>query len=121
MIVPVLLAGGSGTRLWPLSREARPKQFLPLIGEESLLQDTLHRVASLDTSVNPLIVGREEHRFLIAEQMRRSGAKGTVVLEPIGRNTAPAVAVAAMEALANEGDDALLLVLPSDHVIQDLE
>ncbi len=121
MIVPVLLAGGSGTRLWPLSREARPKQFLPLMGEQSLLQDTLHRVASLETSVAPLIVGREDHRFLIAEQMRTSGAQGTVVLEPAGRNTAPAAAVAALEALAAHDEKALLLVLPSDHVIQDLE
>jgi len=121
MIVPVLLAGGSGTRLWPLSREARPKQFLPLIGDDSLLQDTLRRVASISGSVAPLIVGREDHRFLIAEQMRKTDTHGTVVLEPAGRNTAPAAAVAALEALANHGEDALLLVLPSDHVIQDLD
>ena len=121
MIVPVLLAGGSGTRLWPLSREARPKQFLPLLDDESLLQATLKRVAALSTSVAPLIVGREEHRFLIAEQMRTCAAPGTVVLEPAGRNTAPAAAVAAMEAVAVHGNKALLLVLPSDHVVQDPE
>lgn len=121
MIVPVLLAGGSGSRLWPLSRQARPKQFLPLVGDTSLLQDTLTRVASFAAGAATLVVGREEHRFLIAEQMRRVGATGTVVLEPCPRNTAPAVAVAALEAAATQGDKSLLLILPSDHVIQDLE
>lgn len=121
MIVPVLLAGGSGTRLWPLSRQARPKQFLPLVGDTSLLQATLTRVAAVAAGASSLVVGQEEHRFLIAEQMRRVGATGTVVLEPCPRNTAPAVAVAALEALATQGAEALLLVLPSDHVIQGLD
>lgn len=120
MIVPVLLAGGSGTRLWPLSRQARPKQFLPLLDDQSLLQATLSRVTAVGAHALPLIVGREDHRFLIAEQVRAIGARGTVILEPEGRNTAPAAAVAALEALAVEGEQALLLVLPSDHVIQDL-
>lgn len=119
MIVPVLLAGGSGTRLWPKSRAARPKQFLPLVGEGSLLEQTLQRLRGLPAIGAPLVVGAEAHRFLIAEQLRRAGSAGTVVLEPCGRNTAPAAAVAALEAIASAGEQAQILVLPSDHVIAD--
>ena len=116
--VPVLLSGGSGTRLWPLSREAYPKQFLPLLGELSLLQRTWQRLDGLDCSP-PLVVANEEHRFMVAEQMQRVGATpSTLILEPVGRNTAPAIAVAALQAMS-DGSDPVLLVLPSDHLIAD--
>ncbi len=115
---PVLLSGGSGTRLWPLSREAYPKQFLPLVGDDTLLQATWRRVAP-QSSASPLVVANEEHRFLVAEQLRVIGApQARIVLEPVGRNTAPAIAAAALVASA-DGSDPLLLVLPSDHVVRD--
>ncbi|MGJ4730412.1 mannose-1-phosphate guanylyltransferase/mannose-6-phosphate isomerase [Luteimonas sp. SDU101] len=115
---PVLLSGGSGTRLWPLSREAYPKQFLALAGEHTMLQDTWRRVAPLASSV-PIVVANEEHRFLAAEQLRLLGvARADIVLEPVGRNTAPAIAAAALQAM-QDGGDPLLLVLPSDHVVRD--
>lgn len=117
-LVPVLLSGGSGTRLWPLSREAHPKQFLPLVGERSMLQATWERVAPL-AGAAPLVVANEAHRFLVAEQLRQLDCQpAAILLEPVGRNTAPAIAVAALQASA-EGTDPLLLVLPSDHVIAD--
>lgn len=120
-ILPVLLSGGSGTRLWPLSREAHPKQFQPLLGEASLLQETWRRLAPLPDLQAPIVVANEEHRFMVAEQLRQVGARpAALILEPVGRNTAPAIAVAALQALAG-GDDPLLLVLPSDHVIRDGE
>ena len=116
----VLLSGGSGTRLWPLSREAYPKQFLPLAGEETMLQDTWRRVAPLADGA-PIVVANEEHRFLAAEQLRLAGVESAaIVLEPAGRNTAPAIAAAALQAIAG-GDDRLLLVLPSDHVVRDVD
>lgn len=118
-LVPVLLSGGSGTRLWPLSREAHPKQFQPLLGEQSLLQATWLRVAALPGIAAPLVVANEEHRFMVAEQLRQVGATpAALILEPVGRNTAPAIAVAALQAMA-DGGDPVLLVLPSDHVIGD--
>ncbi len=117
-LVPVILAGGSGTRLWPLSRQLYPKQFLALVGRETMLQDTVRRLAGLAGVGAPLVVCNDEHRFLAADQLREIHAGGTVVLEPVGRNTAPAVAVAALEAMA-DGSDPLLLVLPADHVIRD--
>ncbi|MDH5824014.1 mannose-1-phosphate guanylyltransferase/mannose-6-phosphate isomerase [Luteimonas sp. RD2P54] len=114
----VLLSGGSGTRLWPLSREAYPKQFLPLAGEATMLQDTWLRVREL-SAAPPVVVANEEHRFLAAEQLRQVGVEGAaIVLEPAGRNTAPAIAAAALQATAG-GADPLLLVLPSDHVVRD--
>ena len=114
----VLLSGGSGTRLWPLSREAYPKQFLPLAGEQTMLQETWRRVAPL-AGAAPIVVANEEHRFLAAEQLRLVGVENAaIVLEPAGRNTAPAIAAAALQALAGGGDP-LLLVLPSDHVVRD--
>ncbi len=117
---PVLLSGGSGTRLWPLSREAYPKQFLPLAGEATMLQDTWARVAPL-AARPPIVVANEEHRFLAAEQLRLAGVdRAAIVLEPVGRNTAPAIAAAALQAQAGGGDP-LLLVLPSDHVVRDAE
>ncbi|WP_240098606.1 mannose-1-phosphate guanylyltransferase/mannose-6-phosphate isomerase [Thermomonas flagellata] len=117
-MIPVILSGGSGTRLWPLSRDAYPKQFLPLVGEDSMLQATWRRVAPLAAAA-PIVVAGEEHRFMVAEQLREAGASAaTILLEPVARNTAPAIAVAALEALRG-GEDPLLLVLPSDHVIAD--
>jgi mannose-1-phosphate guanylyltransferase/mannose-6-phosphate isomerase len=118
-LVPVILSGGAGTRLWPASRESHPKQFLPLGGDVSLLQATWRRVAGVPGAGSPLVVGNEEHRFLIAEQLREVGAApGPIVLEPVGRNTAPAIAAAALVAM-DGGGDPLLLVLPSDHRIGD--
>lgn len=117
-IQPVILSGGSGTRLWPLSREAYPKQFLPLAGELTMLQATWQRVAPI-AAHGPLVIANEEHRFVAAEQLQQVGAQpAAIILEPVGRNTAPAIAVAALEA-TRDGADALLLVLPSDHVITD--
>jgi len=119
-MIPVILSGGSGTRLWPLSREAYPKQFLALVGRDSMLQATFKRIAPLASSA-PLIVANEEHRFMVAEQLREIGCTpAAILLEPVGRNTAPAIAVAAFKAIA-DGADPLLLVLPSDHVITDAE
>jgi len=116
-LIPVILAGGSGTRLWPLSRTSYPKQFVNLIGEQSLFSGTVERLKSLSTA-SPIIVGNEAHRFLIAEQLRLCGFEDTsIVLEPAGRNTAPAIALAALAATKN-GQDPLLLVAPSDHIIQ---
>ncbi|MFC3716973.1 mannose-1-phosphate guanylyltransferase/mannose-6-phosphate isomerase [Luteimonas soli] len=118
-LLPVLLSGGSGTRLWPLSREAYPKQFLPLAGEHTMLQDTWQRVAGLAAGAAPIVVANEEHRFLAAEQLRQVGVEhAAILLEPVGRNTAPAIAAAALQASA-QGEDPLLLVLPSDHVVRD--
>ncbi|HEU0152042.1 MAG TPA: mannose-1-phosphate guanylyltransferase/mannose-6-phosphate isomerase [Arenimonas sp.] len=119
LIVPVLLSGGSGTRLWPLSRETHPKQFQPLVGEQSLLQATWQRLAGLAGAGAPIVVANEEHRFMVAEQLRQVGVTpAALLLEPVGRNTAPAIAAAALQAQA-DGSDPLLLVLPSDHVIRD--
>ena len=115
---PVLLSGGSGTRLWPLSREAYPKQFLALAGDDTMVQATWRRVAPL-AGAAPIVVANEDHRFLVAEQLRQAGApRAAILLEPAGRNTAPAIAAAALQATA-DGADPLLLVLPSDHVVTD--
>ncbi|MEM1436256.1 MAG: mannose-1-phosphate guanylyltransferase/mannose-6-phosphate isomerase [Pseudomonadota bacterium] len=117
-LVPVILAGGTGSRLWPVSRELRPKQFLRLTGELSLLQQTLKRAAEC-TSAAPVILCNHEHRFIVAEQCREIGiAPSAVVLEPAPRNTAPAIALAARLVAQQKGQDARLLVLPSDHLIQ---
>ena len=118
-IVPVVLSGGAGTRLWPLSRELYPKQLLPLIGERTMLQETVLRLEGLTDIGAPLVVCNDAHRFMVAEQLRQvEQAADTVILEPVGRNTAPAVAVAALQAMA-DGSDPLLLVLAADHVIRD--
>jgi mannose-1-phosphate guanylyltransferase/mannose-6-phosphate isomerase len=119
MLVPVILSGGAGTRLWPLSRELYPKQLLPLVGEHTMLQDTVLRLAGLEAAP-AVVVCNESHRFLVAEQLRVINAPPqAIVLEPVGRNTAPAIALAAHAALAAAGPEALLLVLPADHVIRD--
>ncbi len=117
MIHPVILSGGSGSRLWPLSRTAYPKQLLALTSDRSLLQETLLRLQGLNNLAAPLMVCNHEHRFLVAEQMREINvAPQTLMLEPFGRNTAPAIAVAALY-LAERDPEAVLLVLASDHVI----
>jgi len=118
-LVPVILSGGSGTRLWPMSRQLYPKQFIPLIGGQSLFQKTLERVAGLPGRESPITVCNEEHRFMAAEQLRRAGEDGALImLEPAGRNTAPAIAVAALEVLERHGDG-VMLVLPADHIVND--
>jgi mannose-1-phosphate guanylyltransferase / mannose-6-phosphate isomerase len=119
-VYPVILSGGVGTRLWPMSRVLRPKQLLPLTSERSMLQDTVVRVTGPGFAP-PMIICNQEHRFVIAEQMRAlEVSPEAIVLEPQGRNTAPAVTVAAL-LLASKDPDAIMLVLPSDHVIGDLE
>jgi mannose-1-phosphate guanylyltransferase/mannose-1-phosphate guanylyltransferase/mannose-6-phosphate isomerase len=116
-IYPVILSGGAGTRLWPLSRELFPKQFLPLLGEQTLLQQTALRVQNMPHGAPPIVVCNDEHRFIIAEQLRQSGiVPSAIVLEPVARNTAPAAAVAAL-LLAQRDPEALILLMPSDHLI----
>lgn len=119
---PVILSGGSGTRLWPLSREHYPKQLLAFVGERSLLQDTILRAGQAASMASvPLIVCNEEHRFLVAEQMRELGQEPAgIILEPAGRNTAPALTLAAL-ALEQRGADPVMIVMPADHVIGDVK
>ncbi|GHC29901.1 xanthan biosynthesis protein XanB [Kushneria pakistanensis] len=121
-LIPVVLSGGSGTRLWPVSRRDYPKQFLPLLdAEHSLLQQTLTRLDGMPEVGAPIVVCNEVHRFLVAEQLRQLElAHGGILLEPVGRNTAPAIALAAFQALESH-DDAQLLVMPADHAIGDLQ
>ena len=121
MIVPVILSGGSGTRLWPLSRKMHPKQLLPLLNETSLLQDTVNRFKNADDIDHAVVICNESYRFMVAEQVRQSEIKGVdIILEPVGRNTAPAIALAAFNAVADE-QDPVLLVLPADHDIRDVD
>ncbi len=118
-ICPVILSGGSGSRLWPLSREYYPKQLLALTGKNTLLQETGHRLDGIDSVLAPIVVCNEEHRFLVAEQLRQVDViPSSIILEPIGRNTAPALALAAT-ALLQSGKDPIMLVMPADHVIAD--
>ncbi|MBT8147312.1 MAG: NTP transferase domain-containing protein, partial [Gammaproteobacteria bacterium] len=129
-IVPVILAGGVGSRLWPQSRALLPKQFIEFPGQNgSLFQNTLARIDGLDALGAPVVICNNEHRFLVAEQLRQQGQnesrnksqnknKSAILLEPVGRNTAPAVAMAALRA-AQAGEDPVLLVLPADHMILD--
>lgn len=120
MLIPVILSGGSGSRLWPLSRELYPKQLLPLVNHTTMLQDTALRTVGIEEIVPPLVVCNEEHRFMVAEQLRQVGLPASsIVLEPCGRNTGPAIAIAALEALTHHADP-VLLVLPADHVINDV-
>lgn len=120
MFLPVIIAGGSGTRLWPLSRQLNPKQFLPLVeAGMTMLQATINRLDGLE-HLPPRLICNEHHRFLAAEQLRQSGVdEAKIILEPLGRNTAPAIALAALQALSS-GDDPVLLVLAADHLIQDV-
>lgn len=120
MLLPIIMAGGIGSRLWPMSRELYPKQFLTLHGKQSMLQETLTRLEGLDTR-DPLVICNEEHRFLVAEQLRQiHRLAGNIILEPVGRNTAPAIALAALSAVA-AGDDPILLVLAADHVFDNID
>ncbi len=128
MLIPVILSGGSGTRLWPLSRELYPKQLLPLVGKGTMLQETLARLSGVEHVAEPIVVCNESHRFLVAEQLLEVGAKPqAILLEPCGRNTAPAVAIAAMAAVTqaqpsqSKSSDPVLLILPADHVIQNVK
>ncbi|HCO59761.1 MAG TPA: mannose-1-phosphate guanylyltransferase/mannose-6-phosphate isomerase, partial [Porticoccaceae bacterium] len=119
-MVPVVLSGGAGSRLWPLSRAHYPKQFIPFTGEYSLLQQTLMRLTGMvgKTAIEPLVIGNEDHRFMLAEQLRQIGVSPKqIILEPCARNTAPALALAALSA----EPEAVLLVLPSDHLIADVQ
>jgi mannose-1-phosphate guanylyltransferase/mannose-6-phosphate isomerase len=121
-IIPVILAGGSGTRLWPLSRSEYPKQFLSLNSDYSMIQETLIRLKGLDTLSSPLVICNEKHRFIVAEQMQQIDINDvTILLEPESRNTAPAIGSAAITLAKNGDNDSILLVLPADHVIQNVE
>ena len=124
--IPVIMSGGAGSRLWPQSRSLYPKQFLPLVDENTMLQNTITRLEGLDVVASPVVIANEEHRFLVAEQLRQiSKCAEAIILEPVGRNTAPAVALAALkvtsEQVCSEGDEPMLLVLAADHVIRDRE
>lgn len=120
-LVPVILSGGAGTRLWPLSRKGYPKQFLPLLGDETMLQATVRRMQGVGGVASPVVVCNEVHRFLVAEQLLEAGiSDASILLEPAARNTAPAVALAALRAMEHAGGTApLLLVLPADHAVAD--
>src|SRR5262249_2870462 len=117
-ILPVILCGGTGTRLWPLSREAYPKQFIGLHGEPSLFRQTLARVSDRQCFAPPLVLVNDDHRFIAAEQMRAAGAAGMLVVEPVGRNTAPAAATAALHAL-EQGGHGGLVTMPADNGLED--
>ena len=121
LITPVILSGGSGSRLWPLSRRQYPKQYLPLMGDKTMLQETILRLEGLDNLADPIIVCNVNHRFLVAEQCQQIGVQNpTILLEPTGRNTAPAITASALQAL-EQGENTKLLVLSADHVIQNID
>ena len=118
MLLPVIMAGGTGSRLWPMSRELYPKQFLRLHGVNSMLQETVNRLEGI-SGREPVVICNEEHRFLVAEQLRQiNKLSHNIILEPVGRNTAPAIALAALNAIS-QGDDPIMLVLAADHIIND--
>lgn len=120
MLLPIIMAGGSGSRLWPLSRTLYPKQFLSLTSSNTMLQETIYRLNDIEHTA-PLLICNEEHRFIVAEQLRNASIKSSgIILEPVGRNTAPALTLAALTAI-NLEQDPLLLILPADHVIQNNE
>ncbi len=119
-MIPVILSGGSGSRLWPLSRQQRPKQFLPVVDDCTLFQSTVLRLDSLQDMAAPIIVCNEDHRFMVAEDLRQIEKPDQgILLEPLARNTAPAIALAALQILKSGVEDDLMLVLPADHVIKD--
>jgi mannose-1-phosphate guanylyltransferase/mannose-6-phosphate isomerase len=120
LITPVVLSGGSGTRLWPMSRTQFPKQLLPLVSSDSMLVDTVRRACAPELFGLPILVCNQEHRFIVAEQLRQAGLeRRAIVLEPIGRNTAPAAAVAAL-IIGQSAPDGLMLIAPSDHIVTDV-
>jgi mannose-1-phosphate guanylyltransferase / mannose-6-phosphate isomerase len=119
LVIPVILCGGSGTRLWPLSRKSHPKQFVPIVGENSLLQATLRRLAPLSSQV--YCVASEDHRFLVRDELEAAGVQGITLLEPLARNTAAAMGVSALEALKSGNADTPLLFCPSDHFMPDAQ
>jgi mannose-1-phosphate guanylyltransferase len=120
-LIPVILSGGAGTRLWPLSREMYPKQLLALTGKNTMLQDTATRLAGIAGAKGAIVVCNDAHRFTVAEQIRALGFEASaILLEPVGRNTAPAVALAALKALEID-PEATLVVAPADHVIRDAQ
>ncbi|GAA4652460.1 mannose-1-phosphate guanylyltransferase/mannose-6-phosphate isomerase [Kistimonas scapharcae] len=123
MLIPVILSGGSGSRLWPESRSQYPKQFLPLTGSESMIQSTVGRLAGLSDCAPLMVICNEDHRFIVAEQLRAAGQDyASIILEPSARNTAPALAIAALRALSNHSDeDPVLLVLAADHDIRNVD
>jgi len=120
-VIPVILSGGSGTRLWPLSRKDHPKQYLSLMGNHTMLQETILRLKGLDNLASPIIICNKDHRFIVAEQCKEINITNpTIMLEPVGRNTAPAIAAAAVQSI-RKSDKSILLILSTDHVIQDVE
>ncbi|WP_145516194.1 mannose-1-phosphate guanylyltransferase/mannose-6-phosphate isomerase [Yersinia aleksiciae] len=120
MLLPVIMAGGTGSRLWPMSRELYPKQFLRLHGVNSMLQETVNRLEGISVR-EPVVICNEEHRFLVAEQLRQiNKLSHNIILEPVGRNTAPAIALAALNAIS-QGDDPIMLVLAADHIINNCD
>jgi mannose-1-phosphate guanylyltransferase len=119
-MIPVIMSGGSGTRLWPLSRKHKPKQFLALFGDNTMFQETLECLTGLDYLELPIIICNNDHRFMVAEQLQQIAVtEPTIILEPFGKNTAPALAIAALQAMTS-GNDPILLVLAADHVINDI-
>lgn len=118
-IIPVILSGGAGTRLWPLSWGNHPKQFLSLVSEKTMIQETVLRLKGLNVE-NPIVSCNENHRFLVAQQLSEIGVKPTILLEPVAKNTAPAIAAACCAAM-KQNKDAVVVVLPSDHVIADVQ
>jgi mannose-1-phosphate guanylyltransferase/mannose-6-phosphate isomerase len=121
MIIPVILSGGSGTRLWPLSRKMHPKQLLPLVSDTTMLQDTITRLTGSPDIDHAMVICNDDYRFMVAEQVKETEiSSNEIILEPVGRNTAPAIALAAFNAI-RDGEDPVLLVLPADHVIADVD
>lgn len=119
MLIPIILSGGAGTRLWPLSWGNHPKQFLPLVSEKTMIQETLLRLKGLELG-NPIVSCNEAHRFLVAQQLSEIGIRPQILLEPVAKNTAPAIASACCAAI-KQSKDSVVVVLPSDHVIEDVE
>lgn len=120
-MIPVIMSGGSGTRLWPLSRKHKPKQFLKLFGDNTMFQQTLKRLTGVASLEPPIVVCNQDHRFMVAEQLQQLEITSpTIILEPFAKNTAPALAIAALQAISN-GNDPILLVLAADHVIEDTD
>src|ERR1700676_3944013 len=117
LLIPVIMCGGAGTRLWPVSRESMPKQFVSLVGSQSTFQQVLDRVSDASLFARPIIITNTEFRFVVAEQLRENGIEADIVLEPMRRDSGPAVAVAAVLAVGRDAD-AIVLVLAADHIVR---